>query len=101
MISLTMDQLEIVKTILKDILPECEVRAFGSRVKGMHKPHSDLDLAIYSKDQLPLNVIFRLADAFEESILPFRVDVVDYQRVSPSFQQIIDRDNVIIQEGTE
>ncbi|UNU45110.1 restriction endonuclease subunit S [Sphingopyxis sp. YF1] len=35
-----------------------------------------------------------LADAFEESDLPFRVDVVDWHAVTPSFQAVIDRDGL-------
>ena len=30
-----------------------------------------------------------IQDAFEESTLPFRVDVLDWHRISPSFRRVI------------
>ena len=37
---------QIVSDILRKHIPDLEVRAFGSRVKGPVKPYSDLDLAV-------------------------------------------------------
>jgi predicted nucleotidyltransferase len=39
---------QIVQDILRQHAPRYEVWAFGSRVKGKAKQHSDLDLAIIS-----------------------------------------------------
>ena len=56
--------------------------AFGSRVvssaqdRARVKPHSDLDLAL-SATPLPLKQMFTLREAFSESDLPMRVDIVD------------------------
>jgi len=44
MIDLTPLQCQTIQDILQRLVPDCEVRAFGSRVRGAAKPYSDLDL---------------------------------------------------------
>jgi predicted nucleotidyltransferase len=86
----------IVRDILRKHVPGYEVWAFGSRVKGATKPYSDLDLAVISKQPLPLDVLAGLAEDFSESDLPWRVDVVDWAATSESFRKIIERDKVVL-----
>ncbi|MCX7691776.1 MAG: restriction endonuclease subunit S, partial [Tepidimonas taiwanensis] len=93
------DHWEIVKSILQKHVPQYEVWAFGSRAKWTAKEYSDLDLAIITDEPLSLDVSARLSDAFSESDLPWRVDVVDWAATSESFRKIIERDKVVIQEG--
>lgn len=94
-IDLRPDHAKIVHEIIARHLPAgvC-VRVFGSRAKWTAKPHSDLDLALKGKEPLPRSVLGDLAEAFSESDLPFRVDIVDWHNVAPSFQAVIDRDGV-------
>ncbi len=87
----------IVHNILQQWVPQHEVWAFGSRAKGAAKPHSDLDLAVISDQPLGWVVLARLSDAFAESDLPWRVDVVDWATTSEAFRQIIERDKVRVQ----
>ena len=61
---------------------------------GTAKPYSDLDLALKGEDRLPLALIADLVDAFSESDLPFRVDVLDWRSVAPNFRASIERDGV-------
>lgn len=94
-IDLRPDHAKIVHEIIARHLPAgVSVRVFGSRAKWTAKPHSDLDLALKGKEALPLSVLGDLAEAFSESDLPFRVDVVDWHTVAPSFQAVIDRDGL-------
>jgi predicted nucleotidyltransferase len=67
---------------------------FGSRVKGNHKKFSDIDLCFVREVPMDLSEMGKLRFAFEESDLPFKVDIVDYQRVTPEFRAIIDREKV-------
>jgi len=90
MISVSSRELEIVLDIIKTYAPAYDVLAFGSRFHGKIKKYSDLDLAFVGKDKLSLKTRFLLEDAFSESDLPFRVDVLDYLAVSPEFRAIID-----------
>jgi len=88
----------IVNAILKKHVAKCEVRAFGSRHKWTAKSYSDLDLAIVGKAKLDKSVIYALQEAFEESELSFRVDVLDWYAISDEFRQIIEQGYTVIQE---
>ena len=99
MIDVRERQLGEIQRILSTHVPDCEVRAFGSRVRGFAKPWSDLDVAIVGPEALGLRRLGQLIEAFQESTLPFRVDVLDWHDVSPSFQAIIDHEYEVIQTG--
>ena len=90
MIDLPPEQLATVRRILNEQVPECEVCAFGSRVNGTPKPYSDLDLIVIGPERLSLGRMAALREAFEESDLPIRVDVLDWHATSENFQQVID-----------
>ena len=60
---------------------------------------SDLDLAIITNQPLPLAVGAALAEAFSESDLPYKVDIVDWAALSEPFRRIIERHKVVVQEG--
>lgn len=99
MIDVSPSQLEAIKSILLRHVPGCEVRAFGSRVAGTAKKHSDLDLAVVGDQALSLHAMALLKEAFEESTLPFRVDVLDWNAISPEFRKIIEKNYDVIQEA--
>lgn len=100
MIDVSPDQLRLVRSILSAYVSGIEVRAFGSRVDGSAKPHSDLDLAIMTKSPLPSRTAALLREAFSESNLPFRVDIIDWAEISESFRKIIqEKSELIIPAG--
>lgn len=84
------EHLRMVRQILQRHVPQYEVRAFGSRAKGCAKPYSDLDLAVITDQPLSLKVHADLADDFSQSDLPWKVDLVDWQLISPEFREVID-----------
>ena len=91
----------IVERILAEHVPDSEVRAFGSRVTWTARDYSDLDLAVADKEVLPKETFARLQEAFEESLLPMHVDVLDWHSISEEFRKAIDRDFVIVQRRTD
>jgi predicted nucleotidyltransferase len=97
-LTLSPAELSQVLAILQQHVPGLEVWAFGSRVRGQAKPHSDLDLALITTTPLPLATAAALDDAFAESDLPWRVDVVDWASTSPAFRDIIGQDKITLQE---
>ena len=101
MIDLNPNHLATVERILAENVPECEARAFGSRATWTAKDYSDLDLAIVGAGPLDWRTLSRLKEAFEESDLPMRVDVLDWHDISESFRDVIERDYVVVQQGTE
>ena len=90
----------IVRDILRTHLPDREVWAFGSRARGTAKPFSDLDLAVIGDTPLALDVRAALAEAFSESDMPWKVDIVDWASTAVAFRAIIDRDKVVVQAET-
>jgi len=98
MLDLRPDQLATVRAILQAEVPECEVWAFGSRAKWTAKDSSDLDLALVASERLPLQKLGRLREAFKDSYLPTKVDVVDIHRVSDEFRRIIESQRVVLQK---
>ncbi|MBI4558038.1 MAG: nucleotidyltransferase domain-containing protein [Candidatus Hydrogenedentes bacterium] len=99
MISLPPEHLATITAILAEHVPEAEVRAFGSRIGGTARQYSDLDLAIVGEKKVELRVMARLRDAFQESKLPFRVDLLDWRRISPEFRARIEQNYVVIREA--
>jgi uncharacterized protein len=77
---LSADQLRCVQEVLRTGAPGRQAMVFGSRVRldSVHqalKPHADLDIALTGVP-LPPHAMFELRNAFSESDLPFRVDVL-------------------------
>lgn len=99
MIDLAPHHLETVRRILAEHVPNCEVRAFGSRAKWEGWEYSDLDLAVVRGDEQDWRTIPRLKAAFEESDLPIRVDVLDWHVLAEDFRKIIESDYVVVQPG--
>jgi len=88
-ICLTDKELSIIKKILEKY-PNAIV--FGSRIKETSKRFSDLDICI--KDPISDYEYELLKEKFENSDLPFKVDIVEYKRVDDSFKKIIDEEGI-------
>jgi predicted nucleotidyltransferase len=90
MIDVPSTQLELIGKILKQHVPGCEVRAFGSRVTQTAKPHSDLDLAIVGAGKISDALLYALKEDFQSSDLTFRVDIVDWHALTDKFKRVIE-----------
>lgn len=88
--------LATVLGILHEHVPDRDVLAFGSRVSGTAKRFSDLDLAILGEEPVPSRALAALNDAFDESNLPFKVDVVEWASTSAAFRSVIRRSAVTL-----
>lgn len=92
------DHLKMVQETLAKLVPNREVWAFGSRAKWLAKEYSDLDLCIVGETPLSFRTLGLLEEAFDESDLPYKVDVVDWATTSDSFRKIIERERVVVQK---
>ena len=81
------------KIIIRDILKDYPypVYVYGSRSKGNHRQNSDLDVCIID-ERVTFDEILNLQIAFEDSYLPFTVDVVAWKNLSAAFQELIKPD---------
>jgi predicted nucleotidyltransferase len=92
--------LKTVQEILRRYIADREVWAFGSRVAGKVKPFSDLDLAVMGNVPVSSPILADLKDAFSESDLPFKVDIVDWAEAQENFRRIIETAYVVVQSKT-
>ena len=85
MLDLTPAQRTLVCRIVDAHLERRRVRVFGSRAHGTAKPFSDLDLLVLGP-ALDASLRGTLEEAFDESDLPFRVDIAEAAALSPEFR---------------
>lgn len=83
--------------LVQAIAPEAQAWVFGSRATGRARPFSDLDLLLMGKRPLTWEQRAALADALEQSDLPFRVDVVEPCGLAPGFLARIELERVPLQ----
>lgn len=88
--------LDQVLALLRAHAPHAEVWAYGSRVTGGGHEASDLDLVLRNLGS-PAADLSDLREAFIESNLPIRVDILDWSRIPESFHREIERSHVVLQ----
>ena len=81
--------LDAVLRTLASHVPNREVRVMGSRASGRAKRFSDLDIVIMGDDLLDLQTLGLLREAFDESSLPFAVDIIEWASASAAFRRVI------------
>lgn len=88
---------KIVCDILRKYLAaSAKVWVFGSRADWTTKNSSDLDLALECESKLDYKITRALEDAFEDSDLPYTVDIVNLNTVNPKFKQIINKNKILL-----
>ena len=81
------EAVESVRAIVRGAgVSPARLHFFGSRVRGEARRGSDLDVVIEATRALSLSDMARLKEAFDDSRLPYRIDVSDYQRLDPDFR---------------
>lgn len=68
-------------------LKKNKIFIFGSRTTGKARKFSDYDVGIMGKTAIPLATMAKIKDSFEESDLPYIVDVVDFATVLKDFKK--------------
>ena len=87
---------DLVLSAVKPYLARRGIRLFlfGSRARADAGPRSDLDLALHGSGPLPGDLLSDIREALEESLLPFRADVVDYATACVELRRAIDAEGV-------
>jgi predicted nucleotidyltransferase len=90
---------EDLRAILKVFESEQQVQdviLFGSRAKGCFSEGSDIDLALKG-DNLTLNNLLNLSTALDELFLPYKFDLVIFDRIQePQLTDHIERVGILI-----
>ena len=87
-------QLDLLKAILNQKIPDKTVWAYGSRAKGTAEERSDLDLVVFNCTGVQ---ILDLKTAFEESSLLISVDVMSWEEIPQEFKSAIHEQYIVLQ----
>lgn len=80
---------EIKNILSKHINPhEFNIFIFGSFAMGKNIYSSDIDLGIEGKNALSASTIVKIQHDLEESNIPYKIDIVDFDKVSDRFKKI-------------
>ena len=95
--NVTEESIREAQTIVRRVVGSLPVRVFlfGSRALETSRPTSDIDLALLPDGPIPTDLVARLRDEFEESAIPYAVDVIDLSLVDEGFRQ------KVLREGRE
>jgi len=97
-IQLDKEYLEQILNILKNV---SDVKIFGSRALGKAQKFSDVDICICAQPP-PSDIQMELwREAFEESSLPFIVDLCRYQDLPHFIQKSVDTYGIAIKKKTQ
>ena len=88
--------LEELRQMVLDALDghEAEVWLFGSCARDEVMQHSDIDVAILPRGDLPEDFFSTLSEAIEDSPIPYDVDLVDLRRAAPTLLEELRREGV-------
>ena len=91
----------MVQSILRLYVPEVEVWAYGSRVRGDCYDGSDLDLVLRAPGLRKIHTsrMAALRRAFSDSTIPIIVEVRDWATIPSVFRREIERMHTVLAEG--
>ena len=73
---------------------DAAVWLFGSCARGEARQHSDIDVAILPRDELPAAFFSDLPESVEESSIPYDVDIVDLRSAASTLIDEVHREGV-------
>lgn len=89
---------QIIMPIIEKYAPDAKIILYGSRARGDFKEGSDIDVALDMGYKINTRVLSDIDGDLEESDLPIKYDIVDFQGVSEKMQQRILKDGVVWKE---
>lgn len=96
-IDITPQQRKIIFDLLECYLPNTTAWVYGSRAKWTSRPYSDLDMVVFATPEQNMQVS-DLREAFEESELPFTVDLFVWDEIPNQFKKNIEAERVVLME---
>ena len=96
MIMLSSEEQATLRAILNNYVSDqhYKVVVFGSRATGKARKYSDIDLALIGDTAVPPEVSADLSETFENSTLPYTVDIIDFTKASGAFRNEIKKEGV-------
>lgn len=91
---LTQKHLMIIQEVFTHYHAISQVILFGSRAKGTFKATSDIDIAL--RGEIDIKLIARIKAEYEDSSLPFFVDIINYAKADEALRREIDTHGIVI-----
>jgi hypothetical protein len=86
----------IIKNIILDYYSDdIKIILFGSRARGTNNNNSDYDICLISGHCDNKRRISLINEKIENSAIPFKVDIVDYNILLDSFKEMIDNEGIV------
>lgn len=76
---------KIVLEELKDF--DCKIFLFGSRASKENHRFSDMDIGILPGKDFNAKILIPLKEKLNDSVIPFKADVVNFNQVSDKFKK--------------
>ena len=88
--------LQDVRRVAENVLGgyDVDVYLFGSWANGTQRRTSDIDVAVDPHRPLPSGTLALLRERFEESAIPYFVDVVDLSEADEKFRMRVHREGI-------
>jgi predicted nucleotidyltransferase len=86
-----------LKQIIDDTLMDCEINVylFGSWARKEEKQTSDIDIALWAKEEIPIEKWVALNERIEESTVPYKVDLVNLSKAAPVFREKVESEGIV------
>ncbi|MHB1682377.1 MAG: type VII toxin-antitoxin system MntA family adenylyltransferase antitoxin [Bacilli bacterium] len=72
----------------------CTIYLFGSFARGDEQTSSDIDVGIEAPTTVPFDKLSNLRQEFEDSTIPYRVDVVDLNTASATLRDKVRKEGI-------
>ncbi len=82
-VGLNINDLESIRRVIKSFPKIEDAVLFGSRAKGTYSNGSDIDIALKGGNML-LNDMLDLSIKLDELLLPYKFDLIIYDRITES-----------------
>jgi type I restriction enzyme S subunit len=97
-LNITEEHRNKIVSLLDHYLPNVTAWVFGSRIKNSSRQNSDLDLVVFA-DAADRLKVSDLRDAFDESNIPFRIDMHVWNELPEMFKRNIETNYVVLQKN--
>lgn len=87
---LDQNTINFLKKTIRTHIPDKSYKAFifGSRATNTNRRYSDIDLGIMGPKPLSSKAYISIDQDFQESDLPYKVDLVDFSNVTEKFKRV-------------
>ena len=99
-IDVSEEDLAAIGKVLEESAPGRPAFLFGSRVTGLARPDSDLDVAIGGECPLTFSERGNLRDALEEIGLEYKIDIIDLHDARGIFRSRIEAEWIPLEKAT-